>query len=149
MHCIEKFFIVQHFWTICTCLEKQNFPWKFSLYWLYTFYIQDLWATCACPEKQSVPWIHLLNAYFLSFRIFEQFALALKNRVFPENFHWIEIFFVIQEFWATCTCPKTEFDLKIFKPGGGSTPASYAYGIEYENTIFYIAWKMTVSKRHE
>jgi len=25
--------------------------------------------------------------YFLSFRIFEQLALALKNRVCPENFH--------------------------------------------------------------
>jgi len=36
--------------------------------------------------------------YFLSFRIFEQLALALK----------------------------TEFALKFFKPGGGVPPASYA-----------------------
>jgi len=38
--------------------------------------------------------------YFLLFRNFEQLALALK----------------------------TEFALKFFKSGGGSPPASYAYG---------------------
>jgi len=35
---------------------------------------------------------------FLSFRILEQLALALKNRVCPEMFHCIEIFFMIQDF---------------------------------------------------
>jgi len=33
-----------------------------------------------------------LNIYFLSFRIFEQLALALKNTSCPEMFHCIEIF---------------------------------------------------------
>jgi len=36
--------------------------------------------------------------YFLSFRVFEQLALALKTRVHPEMFHCIEIFFIIQIF---------------------------------------------------
>jgi len=34
------------------------------------------------------------------------FALALKNRVWPEFFHCIEIFFSIHNFWATCACPQ-------------------------------------------
>jgi len=74
---------------------------------------------------------------FSLFRIFEQLALALKKRVFPENFHCIEyisyhsrflsnsaltlkirvcpeIFhcilytFYIQDFWATCACPEKQ-----------------------------------------
>jgi len=57
--------------------------------------------------------------YVLSLRNFEPLALALK----------------------------TEFALKIFKPGGGSSPPPPAYGIEDENTMFCIAWKMTISKR--
>ena len=53
---------------------------------------------------------------FSLFRIFEQLALAFKNRVFPQNFHYIEyIFLAIQDFWATLRLPwKTEFALKIF-----------------------------------
>ena len=51
---------------------------------------------CACPERVC-PEFTVLNTYFLSFRIFEQLPLALK----------------------------TEFALKIFKPGGAA--ASYAY----------------------
>ena len=53
------------------------------------FIIQDFWATCACPEKQSVRWNFSLDWIYFTFRIFVQLALALK----------------------------TEFALKIFKPG--------------------------------
>jgi len=99
-------FIVQDFWVTCAYPKKQRVPWTFSLYWVY-FIIQDFWATCACPEKQScseifhcieytfyhsgylsnlrLPWetecaLKFFTAlkYFLSFRIFEQLALALK-----------------------------------------------------------------------
>jgi len=43
---------------------------------------------------------------FSPFSIFEQLALALKNRVFPEILHCIGyILFIIQDFWATCACP--------------------------------------------
>ena len=44
--------------------------------------------------------------YFLSFRTFEQLALALKNRVYLKIFHCIEIFFIFQDFWGTCACPE-------------------------------------------
>jgi len=72
---------------------------------------------------------------FSLFRIFEQLALAFKNRVFPQNFHCVEYIsyhsrflinsaltlknkvcpeivhciqytFYIQDFWATCACPE-------------------------------------------
>ena len=39
---------------------------------------------------------------------FEQLVLALKNRVCLEIFqiHCIEIFYIFQDFWATCACPE-------------------------------------------
>jgi len=40
----------------------------------------------------------VLNMYFLSFRIFEQLALALKNRIALEFFTVLKYFFIIQEF---------------------------------------------------
>jgi len=55
-----------------------------------------------------------LNIYFFIIQNFEQLALALINRVFPEIFHCLQIFFTLQDFVATCTCPETEFALKIF-----------------------------------
>jgi len=42
------------------------------------FTVQDFWATCTCPEKQSCPELTVLK-YFLSFRVFEQVALALEQ----------------------------------------------------------------------
>jgi len=49
---------------------------------------------------------------FSPFSIFEQLTLALKNRVFPENFncidHVLNILFIIQEFWATCACAEKQ-----------------------------------------
>ena len=46
--------------------------------------------------------------YTFTFRIFEQLALVLKNRVCLEIFHcrayWV--YFYIQDLWATCACPK-------------------------------------------
>jgi len=38
---------------------------------------------------------------FSSFRMFQQFAVALKNRVALEFFTLLNIFFAIQDFWAT------------------------------------------------
>jgi len=38
----------------------------------------------------------VLNTYFFIFRIFEQIALALKNRVCPEIFYCIEHIFTFK-----------------------------------------------------
>jgi len=114
IHCIETFFTVQHFWTTCTCPEKQSFPWKFSLYWLYTFYHPGFLSSLPLSWKNrfDLKFFTVLK-YFLSFRIFEQLmfavklftvlnilftfkifeqlAFALKNRVCLEFTYWIHI----------------------------------------------------------
>ena len=60
----------------------------------------------ALKNRVALIFFTVLNMYFLSFRIFEQLALALKNRVALELFTCIEIIFIIQDFWATCACPE-------------------------------------------
>jgi len=156
-------------------LSNLRLPWKQDLHWIYCieyifFIIQDFWATCACPESRTCIEFTVLNMYFLSFRIFEQLALALKNTSCPDIFHCIEIFssfsifeklalalkagltlnllhwiyifyhsvflsnlrlswkqslpwihcieyifFIIQDFWATCSCPENRVCHEIFQ----------------------------------
>ena len=72
---------------------KTELPWNFLLYW-NNFINKDFWATCLCPENRVCTEFTVLNIYFLSFRKFEQLALALK----------------------------TEFALKFFKPGQAAAP---------------------------
>ena len=161
-------FYYTEFWATCACPEKRVCPEIFHCIEIF-FIFQDFWATCACPEKQSA-WIHCIEyIYFLSFRIlnnlrlpwktefalklftllnilftiriFEQLALALKNRVCPEFtvlnihflsfrilnnlrlpwktvcpeiFHCIEIFLSFRIFEQAALSLKTEFDLKFF-----------------------------------
>ena len=136
-HCIEYTFYIQDFWVTCACPEKQKVPWihctdyvffiiqdfwqlALSLknrvwpgifHWMeYVFFIiQDFWATCTWPEKQSLLWIFTVWNILFTIRIFEQLALALKNRVCPEVFHCIEyVVVIIQYFWATCACPEKQ-----------------------------------------
>jgi len=52
-----------------------------------------------------------LKIYFLSFRIFEQFALALKNTSCPDMFHCIAIFSSFRIFEQLALALKTEFAL--------------------------------------
>ena len=72
-----------------------------------------------------------MNIYFLSFRIFEQLALALKNTSCPDIFHCIEIFLSFRIFEKLALALKTEFALKFFNTGGGRPTASYAYACTY------------------
>ena len=92
---------------------KQSLSWNFSLYW-NIFIFQDFWATCACPEKQSA-WIHSIEYIHFFIQNFEQFALALKTE-FALNFS-LQIFFIIQGFSATCTCPENRVGPEFFKLG--------------------------------
>ena len=62
-------------------------------------------------------WKYAVFKIFSRFRIFEQLALALKNRDCPEIFHCIEylnIFFAIQDFWVTLRLLWKRVALKIF-----------------------------------
>ena len=112
---------------------KQSLPWKFSLYWIY-FSHSRFFSNLRLPWKESLPWTFSLYwIYFshsgflsnvllhwktvcpevftvlkcsLSFRIFEQLALALKTEFALEFFTALNIFFYhLQEFWATLRFP--------------------------------------------
>ena len=130
-HCIEyMFFIIQDFWASCACPEKQSWPENFPCIEIF-FNIQDFWAACACPENRVCPEFTVLNIYLLPFRIFEQLALAVKNTNCPEIIPCIKIFFIIQDFLASCACPENRVCPEIFQNNGGGRPprppASYAY----------------------
>ena len=129
-HCVEYTFTFRIFEQLALAL-KNRVALKFFTVLKYFFIIQDLWATCASPENKVCPEFTILNIYFLPFRIFEQLALALKNTSSPEIFHCIEIFFIIQDFWATCACPENRVCPKILQDRRGGRPprppASYAY----------------------
>jgi len=76
-----------------------------------------LHTTIAQITRISPKWIYteyIVLKLFSRFRIFEQLALALKNRICPENFHCIEYTFYIQDIWATCACPEKQSCPKIF-----------------------------------
>jgi len=78
------------------------------------FIIQDLWATCVCPEKQSCPAFFTALKYFLSFRIFEQHALALKTKFPLKYFTVLKYFSSFKDFWATCAYPENRVYHDIF-----------------------------------
>ena len=93
IYCIECiFFVIQDFWATSACPEKQSCS-KIFCCMEDTFYIQNFWTTCACHEKHRVPWIHYIECIFLLFRIFEQLALALKNRGCSDIFRCNEYIF--------------------------------------------------------
>jgi len=92
--------------------ELTSFPPLTARHW---FFIIQIFEQLACPEKSELPWnFSLCWNIFLSFRTFEQLVLSLKNRVCPENFHWIEIFFIFQDFWGTWACPENRDFPEIF-----------------------------------
>jgi len=77
IHWIEKFFTIQDF--IATCACPKILPWNFSLYWIY-FLLFRIYEQVALVLKNRVcPEFTVLNIHFLSFRIFEQLALALQS----------------------------------------------------------------------
>jgi len=89
IYCIESIFTVQDFWATCACLEKQSFPAKFSLYWIYFLPFKIFEQLCAYPEKQHLPWNFSLYSIYFLLRIFEQLALVLNS------LYWIYIFFTV------------------------------------------------------
>ena len=128
-------FIIQDFRATSAYPEKQSCPENFHCM-EYTFYIQNFWATALALKNRVALDFFTVFKYFLSFRIFEQLAfalkiftvmnilftfiifeqlaLALKKRVCPGNFHCIEIYFIVQHFWATCAYPEKQTCPEIF-----------------------------------
>ena len=61
------------------------------------------------PKNRGWPEFTILNVFFLLFRIFEQLALALKNRGCPEIFHCIQYIFYYSGVLSNLRLPwKTE-----------------------------------------
>jgi len=90
-----------------------------------------------------------LNILF-TFRSFEQFALGLKNRGCPE-FTVLNIYFLsFKIFEQLALALKTEVALKIFKPGGAvgpRPPASYAYARQYCHFFMKKTPEFTLKKK--
>jgi len=127
-HCIEYIFYHSEFFSNLRFLWKTEFPWYFSLYWMYFLPFTIFEQLCACPEKQSCPGIfHCIEYTFhiqefwaiymrLSWKIegalnsqywlcifyhsgfLSNFVLALKNRVALEFFTVLNILFTFRSF---------------------------------------------------
>ena len=132
-YCIEIFFIFQDFWAICACpknrmcteftvlkihflslriFSKLGLAWKTeralnSLYSIYIFYHWKFWTTCDGPGTQSLPWIFYCN----------------------------QIFFILQDIWATCACPENRVCPDFFQARGGRPPPPALYATGYEWSI--------------
>jgi len=79
------------------------------MYWIY-FLCSGFLSNLHLPWEKELPWnfsLLVLNILF-TFRIFEQLVLAQKKRVCLEIFHCEYIFFIIQNFWATCAGPEKQ-----------------------------------------
>jgi len=102
------------FWTTFF-LWKTELPWNFSLWW-NSFHLsgllRHLWIALknrVCPEFTG------LNIYSnLIIQNFDQLAHALKNRVYPEIFHCIELFLSFRIFEEVALALKTECVMKFF-----------------------------------
>ena len=119
---LKYFLSFQDFWASCACPEKQSVPWIHCIEYIFSI-IQDFWATCACPEKQSCHEIsHCIEYIFLSFKIFEQLALVLKNKVVPKFFSVLKYFLSLRIFEQLCACPENRVCPEIFQAGGYRPP---------------------------
>jgi len=79
---------------------------------------------------------------------FEQLALVLKTEFALKFFTGLKYFLSLRNL------SNLRLPWNFASRRGNSPPASrlvrlWTYGIKDENAIFYIAWKMTISKRHE
>ena len=119
----------------------------YGIYFLHSGFLNNL----RLPWKTEGALNSLYWMCFLLFRIFEQLALALKifavlNIFFiiqdfwatcacPEKqschgiFHCAEIYFIIQDFWGTCGCPENRVCPENFQArgGGGGRPRPASY----------------------
>ena len=64
----------------------------------------------------------VLNVYYVLFKIFEQLALALKNRFALEFFTVLKYVLLFRIFEELAVALKTEFALKFSSPGGRPPP---------------------------
>ena len=97
-----------------------NFFTVVNIYFFHSEFLSNLRLPWKTERAQN--FFTVSNIYFLPFKNFEQLALALKNRDSLEIFHCIEIFFTIQDFWATCACPENRVCPEHFLDCGAADP---------------------------
>jgi len=116
-HCIEYIFFHSGF------LSNLRLPWKTecalnSLHWIYIFYHSGFLSNLCLPWKTELPWNFSLywNIFYHS-GFLSNLRLPWKQRL--PWIHCIEyIFFIIQDFWATCTSPENRGCPEIFQDRG-------------------------------
>jgi len=87
----RRFFIIQNFEQLVLALKNRVALNSFTV--LKCFLSSRIFEQLALALK----FLSVLDIIF-TFRIFEQFVPALKNRVCPDIFYCIEIFFIFQDF---------------------------------------------------
>ena len=102
------FFIIQIFEQL-SGPEKQS-PWNFPLCW-NIFYLSGLLSNLCLPWKEFVMKFFTAFKILVTFRMYEQLVLSLKNSV--PWCHCVEYIFYHPEFWTTCACPET-ISMKFF-----------------------------------
>jgi len=133
-HCIERIFYHSGFLSNLRLSWKTEFALKFftagpieytftfrifeqlapalknSVSWIkwieYIFFtIQDFWASCACPEKRVA-----LKIFTVLIQFYHSGFLSKLRLPWKQSLPWIHciehVFFIIQDFWATCACPE-------------------------------------------
>jgi len=81
-------------------LSSLRFPWKTKLLWNFSLYLicvihSGVLSKSRLSWKQSCPENLRCMEYIFAFRIFEQFALALKNRVAQIFFTVLNRYFLL------------------------------------------------------
>ena len=108
-------------------LSNLRLPWKtegalkfFAVLNIF-FIVLEFWVTCACPENRvALNLLYWMHIFYYSRRL-SNLRLPWKTEL-PWNFHCTEIYFIIQDFWATCACPENTAFPEIFQAPGGARP---------------------------
>jgi len=102
-------------------LSNLRLPWKFSLYW-NIFYHSGFLSNLRLPWKTEFPlkFSTVLNIYFISFQIFEQLVLALKNSC--PKFTVMSIYFCHSGFLSNLHLPSKQSLPWNFSKQGGQPP---------------------------
>ena len=114
---------------------KQSFPWTFQFDWTHFLHSGFLSNLCL-PWKTELPWNFPFYWIHFTFTIFEQLALALKNRVALNFFTLLKYLLSFKSFEQLVLALKTEFALKFFKPGWAAAPPRTPM-VAHRNFVWY------------
>ena len=125
-HCIESFWKTEENRVWRESPGKQSLAWNFPLYWIY-FLSSRIFEQLALALKNRVCLeFTVLNIYFLSFRVFEQLALALRTAFALNSRYWI--YFLSFRILSNLRLPWIQsLPWNFSRQGGGRPPDSYTY----------------------